>query len=234
MTTASSRVGALSAAMLLAGSSLLGCSPSFDKYDDSLRGTHELRRVIDFGQRIGPDGDSCWPGNRNTGASRLFCDLISIGEGGLHWNAGDVKYTPKMRANLVMGSGYLCVIDVWDVTHCWEWSQDVPPRPARVPQDIVFSRILGVHGDVCGEDPVSRYFACWTVGLDQPEYQQAVHRIRDDTRWTLHSNPDDSPHFSATQIGTGRSGYFDPYTGEQFDVPWWTTPTRVFDTERMP
>ena len=91
--------------VLLAGGCLLD-GPSFDYYDDSLRGTHELPVRVRFGQSIGPDGDGCWPEDRQRGGT-VFCDLVSVG--GLHWDSGDVHVSDALgrpAAAISLGSGW--------------------------------------------------------------------------------------------------------------------------------
>ena len=119
--------GAIEAVKSISGSEI-------DKYDEATRQRH------DFGQRVGPDGDACWPrtwGARNLGGP-VFCDLESIG--GLHWDTGDLKVLSP--SDIHIGSGYMCLLDRDDRLRCWEWSPDVHPRPARVPQDEDFHRDL--------------------------------------------------------------------------------------------
>ena len=147
--------------------------PGFDRYDDSLRGTHEINGRVAFGQRIGPDGDGCWPENWRNNTGRVFCDLVSIG--GLHWDTGDIKV--KASSTIHLGSGHLCLADTNNAPWCWEWSSDVPPRPARVPDIAEFHRIM-VDGDfLCGQTPDYASVACWTIGGEQSEYWEDIRQV---------------------------------------------------------
>ena len=90
--------GAIEAVKSISGSEI-------DKYDEATRQRH------DFGQRVGPDGDACWPrtwGARNLGGP-VFCDLESIG--GLHWDTGDLKVLSPSDIHFFVGSGYMCLLD---------------------------------------------------------------------------------------------------------------------------
>ena len=133
--------------------------------------------------------------------------------GGLHWDTGDVRVAEAVY--IFMGSGYLCLIDEDSAPWCWEWSSDVQPRPARVPEGAVFQRIVGAGGFVCGQTPDYATVACWTVGVGQLEYRQATHRFNDDSRWVIHGASDDRPGFWALQRGTGRFERFHAFTGAE-------------------
>ena len=203
-----------------------------DKYDDTIRGTHTLARKVAFGQRIGPDGDGCWPENSRDSNVRVFCDLVSIG--GLHWDAGDVRVADSVA--IFMGSGYMCLVDVDSAPWCWEWSPDVQPRPARVPEAAVFRMIVGAAGLVCGQTPDYQHVMCWTVGVDQREYRQATHRFTDGSEWDMSSARDDPPRFRARERGTGRGESFHAFTGEQRSgqlMGQMETP-RLLETETTP
>ena len=196
-------------AVFVAVDAVLLSTVRIDKYDDTIRGTHTLARRVAFGQRIGPDGDGCWPENSRDSNVRVFCDLVSIG--GLHWDAGDVRVADSV--DIFMGSGYMCLVDDDSAPWCWEWSVDVQPRPARVPDGAVFHRIVGGAGFVCGQTPDYVTVACWTVGVDQPEYRQATHRFTDGSEWIMFSARDDPPGFRARERGAGRSQRFHAFTG---------------------
>ena len=147
--------------------------PGFDRYDDDLRGTHEINGRFAFGQRTGPDGDGCWPENHRNYTGRVFCDLVSIG--GLHWDTGDIKVTTS--GDIYMGSGHLCLVDTHNTPWCWEWSSDVPPRPARVPDIAEFHRITGDGDFLCGQTPDYATVACWTIGVEQSEYWEDIRQV---------------------------------------------------------
>lgn len=161
-------------------------SSEIDKYDEATRQRH------DFGQRVGPDGDACWPDDYWQSRSRVFCDLESIG--GLHWDTGDVWVS---RSHIYVGSGFMCVLRA-GLPRCWEWSPDVPPRPARTPQDEDLHRdlrgIVIADGFACGQTwgSVKSMVICWTVGVDQQTYQQDSHQFSADPRWVLKDASDDS------------------------------------------
>ena len=147
--------------------------PGFDRYDDDLRGTHEINRRVAFGQRIGPDGDGCWPENYRNKTGSVFCDLVSIG--GLHWDTGDIKVTTS--SNIYIGSGHLCLIDTNSAPWCWEWSSDVQPRPARVPDNAEFHRIMADGDFLCGQTPDYATVVCWTIGVGQSEYWEDIQQV---------------------------------------------------------
>ena len=194
----------------------VGCGPGFDPYDDAIRGTNPGGTSrVEFGQRIGPDGDGCWP-NRG----KVYCDLVSIG--GLHWDAGDIRV--EKSVDIDMGPGFLCLRDTEGMAWCWEWSPDVPPRPARVPQGAQFAYISvpawvsnrpNVPGFVCGQ--VSDFFRiiCWSVGVDQPDYRQSTHRFTRGGEWGLRWADDDPPSFSVDNRGPLKDGKFDAFTGKE-------------------
>ena len=188
--------------------SVLGLFGSeIDRYDEATR----QRR--NFGQAIGPDGDACWPEDTQSGRT-LFCDLESIG--GLHWDTGDVRVLGT--GNTHIGSGYMCLLDKDDAPWCWEWSPDVQPRPARVPEEAMFRRrsLRGGGGFVCGQTWEHSSVVCWTVGVDAPEYRQATHRFTDGAEWHMTEAHDDHPpRFSAHRTDTGEGETFDAFTGEQ-------------------
>ncbi|WP_419944286.1 hypothetical protein [Candidatus Poriferisodalis sp.] len=202
-----------------------GCfgGPSFDYYDDSLRGTDELPAVVRFGQRIGPEGDGCWPEDRERGGT-VFCDLVSIG--GLHWDSGDVHVTStfgRPSAAIGVGAGFLCLLDGEGRPWCWEWSADVVPRRARAPHDETFrlvavvdswtKKVEGVPGFACGHTPDFLRVVCWSVGVDQPDYRQSNHRFVDGHEWALRTVFDDPPRFSAGRRGASGDGTFHAFTG---------------------
>ena len=180
-----------------------------DKYDDTIRGTRPGTQRVAFGQFFSPDGDGCWSENDYR---IYFCDLVSIG--GLHWDTGDLGDVEQPAAYL--GSGVLCAMSE-DGVRCWEWSKDVQPRPARTPDGAVFRRLVGAGWFVCGQTPGYVTVACWTVGVDQPEYRQATHRFTDGSEWKMYAARDDPPGFRATQqVGTSglsRSERFHAFTG---------------------
>lgn len=203
-------------------------SEGVDKYDDDIRGTNTVTSTARFGQRIGVDGDGCWPEN-----GKVFCDLVSIG--GLHWDAGDVKV--ERSNDILIGSGNLCLKDVDGAPWCWEWSTDMSPRPALVPDGVVFLKIVGevyeIEGDpgaVCGQTPDYREIVCWTVGVDQTEYRQAVHRVPEGDGWVLRHVDGDPPFFSGNARGSGRSERFDAFTG-QYRGAWGSSPSISLRTE---
>ena len=182
-----------------------------DKYDDTSRGTRPGTQRVDFGQFFSPDGDGCWSENDYR---IYFCDLVSIG--GLHWDTGDLGDVEQPAAYL--GSGVLCAMSE-DGVRCWEWSKDVQPRPARVPDGAVFHRIVGGAGFVCGQTPDYVTVACWTIGVDQPEYQQATHRFSLGSEWVMDGASDDRLGFWVLQRGTGRSELFHAFTGAELTGP---------------
>ena len=213
----------LAAVALLAGGCLLG-GPSWDKYDDSIRGTHELPVRVRFGQRIGPDGDGCWPQDRQRGGT-VFCDLISVG--GLHWDSGEVEVNEAV--DIDVGSGFVCVQDRGGAPWCWEWSDEVPPRPARAPQGEAFRKVRvvdswtqkveGAPGFACGMAHDGIRVVCWSVGVDQPQYRQSNHRSRDGSQWSMHGVRDDPPRFRFNMRETGRAESFHAFTGEELTRP---------------
>ena len=182
-----------------------------DKYDDTIRGVRPGTQRVDFGQFFSPDGDGCWSEDDNR---IYFCDLVSIG--GLHWNTGDLGDMQQPAAYL--GSGVLCVMSE-DGARCWEWSPDVQPRPARVPQGAMFRRIVGAGGFVCGQTPDYQQVMCWTVGVDQPQYRQATHRFSLGSEWVMDGASDDRLGFWVLQRGTGRSELFHAFTGTELTGP---------------
>ena len=173
-----------------------------DKYDEAIRQRH------DFGQRVGPDGDACWLENRRYNGT-VFCDLESIG--GLHWDTGNVWAGTD---NFFVGSGYMCLLRIFrSEPWCWEWSPDVQPRPARVPQDARFYRLVIGDGIACGQTLGYELVTCWTVGVDQQTYQQDSHWFRADDRWVLTDASDYS--FYVQQEGTTRGGWLPAFTAEE-------------------
>ena len=160
------------------------------------------RRRVALGQRVGPDGDACWSENDGQSSGRVFCDLVSIGD--LRWDASDVRVAEAVDINV--GSGYMCLVDEDGAPRCWEWSPDVQPRPARVPQDAVLYRIRGADGFACGQTSDYVTVVCWTVGTDQQSYQQASHRFDDDPQWVLLRSYD-SRAFDVLQVETGEMKY---------------------------
>ena len=190
--------GAIEAVSSISGSGI-------DKYDEATRRLHR------FGQSVGPDGDACWPEDRQSGGT-VFCDLESIG--GLHWDTGDGRGADSDAGlrRIFVGSGYMCLLDEGGAPWCWEWSRDVQPRPARAPQDAVLDRIEGADGFACGQTPDYVTVTCWTVGVDQQSYQQANHRFRDGPAWHMSTAGDDPPYFVAHQTETGRLKRFDAFT----------------------
>ena len=180
-----------------------------DKYDEATRQRHR------FGQGTGPDGDACWPEDRQSGGT-VFCDLESIG--GLHWDTGDAKIADSDAGavQIVIGSGYMCLLDDVGAPWCWEWSSEVQPRPARVPQDAALRTIREAGGSVCGQTPDYVTVFCWTVGVDQQSYREANHRFRDGSEWHMgFVRGDDPPSFGARQRATGHLERFDAFTGKQ-------------------
>ena len=212
--------------------------PSWDKYDDSIRGTHELPVRVRFGQRIGPDGDGCWPEDRERGGT-VFCDLISIG--GLHWDSGDVEVDGS--ADIDIGAGFVCLADRGGAPWCWEWSDEVAPRPARAPAGEVFwkvrvvdswtKKVPGEPGCACGQAPDWMRVVCWSVGVDQPRYRQSNHTFVDGSEWAIRSIYDDPPHFTAGRRGAGGNGTFHAFTGEAKLSPSIDAPS-VLVTETVP
>lgn len=188
-----------------------------DKYDDTIRGTDHFNKQARFGQIFNTDGDGCWP---ERGGSAYFCDLVSIG--GVHFDTGDVQAGDKQ--NVRLGSGYLCLLDTSAAPWCWEWSDDVLPRPARTPQGEEFAFIMvpegyrkveGAPGFVCGQIPDFLRVICWSVGTDHPQYRQASHRFVDGSEWVMRSVGDDPPQFeSARRRGFGDE-HFDAFTGRE-------------------
>ena len=216
---------------------LPGCGRGYDPYDDSIRGTHELPRRLAFGQRIGADGDGCWPENDRDRSGRVFCDLVSLG--GLHWDTGDVKVAH--RDVLIVGSGFVCLLDEDSVPWCWEWSQEVqPPRAARVPQDALFGRLIGGSGFVCAQTPEHQQVTCWSIGTDQPRFRQATHYFSDhtdgDVVWHLYRVSTEPRGFLAWRRESGSSlsspAVFDPFTGAQLSGEF--AGTRLLVTETVP
>ncbi|WP_419947159.1 hypothetical protein [Candidatus Poriferisodalis sp.] len=217
-------VWVLAVSVLLAGGCLLS-GPSWDKYDDSLRGTNELRTVVHFGQRIGPEGDGCWPHDSERGGT-VFCDLVSIG--GLHWDTGDVHVSDAFfggpSAAIDVGAGFVCVLDSDGAVWCWEWSPDIAPRPARAPQGEAFSRVRvvdswtqkveGAPGFACGNTADFRRVVCWSVGTDQPRYRQSGHTFVDGAQWVIRSVYDDPPRFAVGKRNGGGNGTFHAFTGQ--------------------
>ena len=209
-----------------------GCGRGFDPYDEDVRGAHSNATArVSFGQRIGPDGDGCWPDG-----GKVFCDLTSIG--GLHWDAGDVRV--EKSSDIYMDSGFLCLRDRDYRPWCWEWSSDVPPRPARVPQGELFAYITGPAfrtetpgpaGFVCGLALGLRRVSCWTVGVDQPDYRQANHRFVEGGEWIVRSVGHDPPHFEAANRGPLRDARFHAFNGAELS-PFPREP-RVLVTERL-
>ena len=180
----------------------LGCGPGFDKYDDSIRGTHQLVMRVSFGQRIGPDGDGCWLED-----ARVYCDLISID---LHWDAGEVEVLDPV--DILMGSGYLCVI-AEDGVRCWEWGSDVQPRRSRAPEGTVFGRLSGAGGFVCGQSADFRRVVCWSIGVDRTAYRESTHAFDDGPERVMSTAYDDPPRVHTHQRETGRSEHFHPFLG---------------------
>lgn len=195
--------GAIEAVKSITGSEI-------DKYDEATRQRH------DFGQRVGSDGDACWPERlHHVGGGTVFCDLESIG--GLHWDTGNV--TVESSVDIHIGSGYLCLNRV-RLPRCWEWSPDVQPRPARVPQDEDLHRGLReiVIGDgfACGQTwSYERMVICWTAGVDQRPYQQDSHWFRSDSRWILTDASDDSFYVEETQDGITQGMWRHAFTEEE-------------------
>ena len=197
---------AIESVLGLFGSEIDEYDEAIDKYDEA---TRQLRN---YGQSVGPDGDACWPEDTQSGRT-LFCDLKSIG--GLHWDTGDVRVRASGYYTHI-GSGYMCLLDKDTAPWCWEWSPDVQPRPARVPEGAMFRLLLGGGGFVCGETRGHKSVVCWTVGVDSPEYRQATHRFTDGAEWHMTEAHDDHPpRFSAHQTDTGEGETFDAFTGEQ-------------------
>lgn len=196
-------------AVFVAVDAVLLSTVRIDKYDDTIRGLRPGTQRVDFEQAIGPDGDGCWPENSRDFSGRVFCDLVSIG--GLHWDTGDVRVADSV--NLILDSGYLCLVDEDAAPWCWEWSPDVQPRPARVPQGATFRRIVGAGGFVCGQTPDYVTVACWTVGVYQPEYRQATHRFDDGPERVMRNAYDDPPGFTTNQRETRRTEHFHPFSG---------------------
>ena len=202
-------------AVFVAVDAVLLSTVRIDKYDDTIRGLRPGTQRVDFEQAIGPDGDGCWPENSRDFSGRVFCDLVSIG--GLHWDTGDVRVADSV--NLILDSGYLCLVDEDAAPWCWEWSPDVQPRPARVPQGATFRRIVGAGGFVCGQTPDYQQVMCWTVGVDQPQYRQATHRFSLGSEWVMDGASDDRLGFWVLQRGTGRSELFHAFTGTELTGP---------------
>lgn len=151
----------------------------------------------------GPEGDVCW---WVKGDSAYSCDLVSVG--GLHWDTGDLGTAERPRIHL--GAGFMCLLDDAGMPRCWEWSADVAPRPARVPESEVLKNIHvvtspppkapGAPGFACGESIDQRRVVCWSVGVDQPDYRQANHRATDGWEWTIRSIDDDPPRINVARI----------------------------------
>lgn len=139
-----------------------------DKYDDAVRGTGPGTQQAHFGQFFNSDGDGCWPENNGRSYS---CDLVSIG--GVHFDTGDLGEVEPSIAIARLASGYLCAA-AHDGVRCWEWSADVPPRPAKSPAGAKYVRLENAGRFVCGLTIGGRSVACWTVGTDQREYSEVV------------------------------------------------------------
>lgn len=201
---------------MLVGSAVFGVievvpsifSSEIDKYDEATRQRH------DFGQRVGPDGDACWPERlQHVGGGTVFCDLESIG--GLHWDTGDVRV--NYSGSIHIGSGYMCVLGKDLRPRCWEWSPDVQPRPARAPQDEDLDRIVIGDGFACGQTWLfERMVICWTVGVDQQTYQQDSHQFSDNSRWILKDASDDSFYVERYQEdGTTQDMWLPAFTADE-------------------
>ena len=121
----------------------------------------------------GTDADGCWSENWRNYTGKLFCDLVSIE--GLHWDTGDIKV--KASSTIHLGSGHLCLVDTHNTPWCWEWSSDVPPRPARVPDIAEFWLILGDGDFLCGQTSDYATVACWTIGVEQSEYWEDIRQV---------------------------------------------------------
>lgn len=235
------RLGIVAVVLVLPVGGCLWGGPSFDYYDDSLRGTHELPVVVRFGQRIGPEGDGCWAEDRERGGT-VFCDLVSIG--GLHWDSGDVHVSDAFgepSAAIDVGAGFLCLLDGDGRPWCWEWSADVVPRRARAPHDEVFrlmtvaqgwQRVEGEPTFACGQTPDFLRVVCWSVGVDQPDYRRSNHRFVDGHEWALLSVYDDPPRFTAGRRGTSGNGTFHAFTGKARVSE--SVPRTVLVTETVP
>ena len=193
------------------GLSVAGCSWGFDPYDDETRGTIQggTRRVA-FGQRIGPDGDGCWPERGWFSKGKVYCDLVSIG--GLHWDTGDVRVGES--SDIFVGPGFMCLNDQGGRPWCWEWGAAVPPRAAEVPEGDLFASIKGpvyrwepldAPGFVCGQTTDLLRIICWTVGAGRPDYLQATHRFvvggEEGSEWLLQNVSADPPLFWAANRG---------------------------------
>ncbi|MXZ96578.1 MAG: hypothetical protein F4Y99_11685 [Acidimicrobiaceae bacterium] len=178
----------------------------YDKYDEATRQRH------DFGQRVGPDGDTCWPEKRHRQASgyTVVCDLESIG--GLHWDTDNVV---THQDHFYIGSGYMCLLRTFSSRpRCWEWSPDVQPRLARAPQDAYLHRFVTADGFACGQS--SDYVTCWTVGVDQQTYQQDSHPFPAHSGWLLKDAGEDSFYVEETQEdGTTQGMWLPAFTEEE-------------------
>ncbi len=196
-------------ALNVAGVALLlspyGFDDGFDPYDDA------ARVGVSFGQRVGPDGDTCWPENSRNRSGTVYCDLVSIG--GLHWDTGDVKVGDVQ--DIAMGSGFMCMLDEDRAPWCWEWSSETQPRPARVPQGAMFHWISAGSGFVCAHTADFVTVVCWTIGADRAEYRQANHRADDGSKWTIWGVSDDPPTFTGYPRGFGPGGRFHAFTGRK-------------------
>ena len=187
---------------------MFSSGPGFDRYDETIRGTLTINPRVAFGQQFGPDGDACWPENYLTSSGTVFCELVSTE--GLHWDTGDVWVLSS--TDIKIGSGFLCLADNAGAPWCWEWSADVEPRPARTPEDATFWRIVVGAGIACGQTRDYVMATCWTVGVDQTEYQQDTLYLNPFEPWIIAGISDDGLGFWAQQRGTGRSMTFPVFT----------------------
>ena len=73
---------------------------------------------------------------------------------------------------------------------------------------------------------------CWSVGVDQPEYRQSVHRFVDGSEWAFRGVYDDPPSFGAGRRGASGDGYFHAFTG--LGLSWSLRQDPVLVTETVP
>ena len=175
-----------------------------------------VAKAVYGGAATGPESDPERQPNFNGDDCRtedfsgpVFCELESVGD--LKWDTGNIA--ARSVYDYLKGPGYMCLIDTADTLWCWEWDIGTEPRLAQTPQNGAYRSIEAGDGFLCGITIDQGTVACWTVGVDQPEYQQEYHQLNLPDIIGIHIDSYTDPaSFNVAQWGTAPTLTFPAFT----------------------